>query len=125
MILDTKWGIGPLKSPYTKGGFPSSSAVKNLPAMQETQKMSVWSLGWEDPLEKEMETHSNIPFQKTPMNKGAWWATVHGGHKELDSTEPLSTHTHTHTHTYINGLLSFSFINLMVKSTFCRANHIS
>ena len=35
--------------------FPGSSAVKNLPAMQETQ---VQSLGWEDPLEKEMATHS-------------------------------------------------------------------
>ena len=31
--------------------------VKNLPAMQETQ---VWSLGQEDPLEKEMATHSSI-----------------------------------------------------------------
>jgi len=32
--------------------------VKNLPAIQETQ---VQSVGWEDPLEKEMATHSNIP----------------------------------------------------------------
>ena len=31
--------------------------VKNLSAMQET---GVWFLGWEDPLEKEMETHSRI-----------------------------------------------------------------
>ena len=31
--------------------------VKNLPAMQETQ---VQSLGWEDPLEKEMATHSSF-----------------------------------------------------------------
>ena len=38
-------------------GFPSGSAVKNPPAMQETQ---VQSLGWEDPLQKEMATHSNI-----------------------------------------------------------------
>ena len=28
------------------------------------------------------------------MGRGAWWATVHGGHKELDMTEQLSTHTH-------------------------------
>ena len=34
--------------------------VKNLPAMQETQKTLVQSLGWEDPLEKEMATHSSI-----------------------------------------------------------------
>ena len=33
-------------------------SVKNLPAVQETR---VQSLGWEDPLEKEMATHSSIP----------------------------------------------------------------
>ena len=33
--------------------------VKNLPATQEPQEMRVQSLGWEDPLEKEMSTHSN------------------------------------------------------------------
>ena len=38
-------------------GFLSGSVVKNPPAMQETQ---VQSLGWEDPLEKEMATHSSI-----------------------------------------------------------------
>ena len=30
------------------------------------------------------------------MDRGAWWATVHGVAKELDRTERLSTHTHTH-----------------------------
>ena len=39
------------------GGFPSGSAVKNLPAKQE---MQVRSLGWKDPLEKETATHSSI-----------------------------------------------------------------
>ena len=34
--------------------------VKNLPAMQETQETWVQSLGWEDPLEEEMVTHSSI-----------------------------------------------------------------
>ena len=34
--------------------------VKNLPAMQETQDMWIQSLGWEDPLEKKMATHSSI-----------------------------------------------------------------
>ena len=34
--------------------------VKNLPAMQEMQEMQVQSLGWEDSLEEEMATHSNI-----------------------------------------------------------------
>ena len=38
-------------------GFPGGSVEKNPPAMQE---MQVWSLGQEDPLEKEMATHSSI-----------------------------------------------------------------
>ena len=51
--------------------------VKNLPAMQETW---VQSLGWEDPLEEGMTTHSNILAQRIPMeeDRGAWQATVHG-----------------------------------------------
>ena len=43
--------------------------------MQETQ---VQSLGREDPLEKEMVTHSSILSLENPMDRGAWWATVHG-----------------------------------------------
>ena len=38
-------------------GFPDGSAVKNLPAMQETR---VRSLGWDDPLEESMATHPSI-----------------------------------------------------------------
>ena len=49
--------------------------VKNLPAMQETQ---VLSLGWEDALEEE----DGNPFQysclKNLIDRGAWWATIHG-----------------------------------------------
>ena len=40
--------------------------VKNLPAMQETQ---VWSLGDEDPLEKEMATHSSILAWRIPCTE--------------------------------------------------------
>ena len=40
--------------------FPGGIVVKNLPAMQEMQEMWVRSLGLEDPLEKEMATHSSI-----------------------------------------------------------------
>ena len=49
--------------------------VKNLPAMQETQ---IRFLGWEDPLEKEVATHSSILAYRIPMDRGAWQATVHG-----------------------------------------------
>ena len=63
--------------------------------------MWVRSLGWEDPLKKEMATHSSIPAWKIP-----WTEAPDGlhyspwGHKEPDMTERLSTHTHTHTHTH-------------------------
>ena len=40
--------------------------LKNLPAMQETW---VWSLGWEDPLEKEMAAHSSILAQEIPWTE--------------------------------------------------------
>ena len=58
--------------------FPGGSAVKNQPVMKETQ---VPSLGREDPLEKEMATHSIIlawSSMGNPMDKGAWQASVHG-----------------------------------------------
>ena len=48
---------------YNIRGFPGGSAVKNQPAMQETQ---VRSLGREDPLEKEMATHSSILAWRIP-----------------------------------------------------------
>ena len=57
--------------------------VRNLPAMQETW---VQSLGWEDPLEKGMATHSDVLVWRIP------WTEDPGklqfvGCKELDTTE--------------------------------------
>ena len=49
--------------------------VKNPPAMQETW---VWSLGWEDPLEKDMVAHFSILAWRIPIDRGAWWVIVHG-----------------------------------------------
>ena len=56
-------------------GFPSGSVVKNLPAKQETW---VQLLCWEDPLEKEMVTHSSISCLGDPMDREVLWATVCG-----------------------------------------------
>ena len=47
-------------------GFPHSSEVKNVPAMQETW---VQSLGGEDPLEEGMATHSSIPAWRVPWTE--------------------------------------------------------
>ena len=65
--------------------------VKRLSTIQETQ---VRSLGWEDPLEKGMTTHSSVFAWRIPMDRGVWQAAVHAGLKELDTTEPLSTAQH-------------------------------
>ena len=72
-----------------------TQTAKNLPAIPETQ---VWFLGWEDPLEKGMATHSSITawkiscifHGKIPYSLASYspW-----GCKELDTTERL-THTY-------------------------------
>ena len=56
-------------------GFLVAQLVKNPPAMQETW---VTSLGWEEPPEKEMATHSSILCLGIPMDRGPWRAAVHG-----------------------------------------------
>ena len=57
--------------------------VKNPPAMQETW---VQSLGWEDPLEEGMVTHSSFLVWRISMHRGTWRATVHEV-TESDTTE--------------------------------------
>ena len=55
--------------------------------MQETW---VRSLGWEDPLEEEMATHSSILAWRIPMDREAWRATVPRVAKESDVTLRLN-----------------------------------
>ena len=56
---------------------------KELLPMQE---MPVLSLDQENPLEKEIATHSSILAWKIPWTGGAWLAIVHGAKEELDMT---------------------------------------
>ena len=53
--------------------FPGSSAVKNLPAMQELQKMWVWVLGWENPLEEGITTHCSILAWRIQWTEKTGW----------------------------------------------------
>ena len=50
------------------------------------QEMQVQSLGWEDPLEKEIATQLQYSCLENPMGRGAWRATVRGIAKESDLT---------------------------------------
>ena len=70
-------------SPAEGIGYPApvflatlvAQAVRNPPAMWETR---VWFLGCEDSLEEGMSTHSDILAWRILMDRGNWWATVHG-----------------------------------------------
>ena len=62
---------------HGENSFPDGSVVKNLPAVQE---MWVWSLGGED-LREGSGNPLQYLFLGNPMDRGAWKAPVHGGHK--------------------------------------------
>ena len=75
-------------------GFPGGSAVKNLPAMQETW---VRPVGQEDPLEKGMATHSSIltwriPWTEEPGGLQSMGSQEVGGMKQLSSRETPALH---------------------------------
>ena len=71
-----------------------AQTVKNPPAMQE-----IWvrSLGWEDPLEEGVATHSSILSWRIPWTEEPVGYSPQG-HKESDTTEQLST---AQKHTYV------------------------
>ena len=71
--------------PWTEGPFMDflgGSVVKNLPASKERW---VWSFCQEDPLEKEMATHSSILAWEIPWRED-WQAVVHGATEDSDTT---------------------------------------
>ena len=66
--------------------------------MQKTQEMWVQSLGWEDPLKKEMATHSSIFAWKTPWTEEPFGLQTVGSQR-VDTIE----HTRTHTRRLLSG----------------------
>ena len=64
--------------------------VRNPPAMRETW---VRSLGWEDPLETGMSSHSLILAWRITMDKGAWQATVQRVAKSQTQLSNKAQHT--------------------------------
>ena len=67
--------------------LPSGSVVKNLPAVQETQ---VQPLGWEDPLEKKIATHSSILAWRIAWTEEPGGLQSMGLQKEVDMTEQFN-----------------------------------
>ena len=70
--------------------------------MQETQ---VRSLGWENPLEEGMVTHSSILAWRIPTDRRTWQAMVHGVAKSQTQPSELA---HTHTGSLLHSPLQFS-----------------
>ena len=103
-----------------------AQTVKSMPAMQE---MEVWCLGWKEPLEEEMATHSSILVGKSHGQRSlagySLWShnsdttehmTVSRSMLQMAlfhvlqlSNIPLYTHTHAHTHTHTHQDVSFLF----------------
>ena len=80
-------------------GFPVGSVVKNLPSMQEMQRCGrhgfdpFRSLGWEEPLDEEMATHSSVLAWRIP-----WIDKLRGlqsmGYQESNASHQLNHHHH-------------------------------
>ena len=76
--------------PWTAREFPLLPLLQTSPVAQAMWETRVRSLGWEDPLEEGMATHSSILAWRISMDREAQRATVHGV-TEWDTTKRLST----------------------------------
>ena len=77
---------------FQQRSFPIAQGVKNLPAMQKTREMWIWSLEGDDPMEEEMGTYSSIlawriPWTEEMADYSPWC------HKESDKTKWLNITT--------------------------------
>ena len=114
-------------SDWTELNSLVAQRLKHLPPVQETR---VWSLGQEDPLEKEMAIHSSIFAWRIPWTEKPSRLQSTGsqrvGHYLSDFTIYIYMHTHTHTptHTHIKFKpplkdpgKRYTFILLLLPST--------
>ena len=72
--------------PFNDEGFPGGSVVKNPPFLQGSRE-TVRSLGWEDPVEKEMATHSSILAWEISWTEKPGGLQSKGSQKESDTTQ--------------------------------------
>ena len=105
------------------------SAVKILPAVQETKEMQVRFLGQQDPLEEEMTTHSSSCL-KNPMDRGAWQTIVWRDTKSRPWQDTQSTlicqftyaytYIQTHTHTRSSAVSKISYTHTHISTLYVR-----
>ena len=88
-----------------KGVGASQMALvgKNRLPVQVTQRHLASIPAREDPLEEGVATHSNILAWRIPVDRGAWWATVHGVTKSRTQLKQLST-----AHVRMSALLDYA-----------------
>ena len=86
------------------------SVVRNPPAnagdLETHQETWVWFLGWEDPLEKEMATHSSILSWKISWRETSGRLQSMGSQRVRHDWVHAHIHTHTHTHTHTHSQIS-------------------
>ena len=98
-------------------GFWGASLVAQwLRICLPVQETRVRSSSWEDPLEKEMATHSSILAWRIPMHREAWWGTVCGVAKESDTTQQLNNNNGFWEEDHRSKIHFYSF--LLFKSSF-------
>ena len=74
-------------------GLPWWLSGKNLPVMQKTQETQVRSLGWEEPLEEGMATHSTILAWRIPWTEEPGGGLQSMGLQSWTRLKRLGTHT--------------------------------
>ena len=72
-------------------GFPGGVVVMNLPANTGDIRKGVQSLDWEDSPGGRNGNQLQYSCLENPMDRGAWWATVHGVAKSCTQLKRLST----------------------------------
>ena len=108
---------------FLSSGFPGGSAVKNLPAMQKTQEAldSVPGSG------RSPEGGHGNPLQgsclENPMDRGAWWATVHRDAKSQTQLKRLNTHNTTYKKNSIKFLIVNINCMLIILKTAAQGNN--
>ena len=75
---------------YKQDGPKVALVLKNPPANAGEIRRGIQSLSQEDPLEEGMATHSSILAWRIPLDRGAWWATVHRVAKSRTRLKRLS-----------------------------------